>query len=368
MFILFLFFLSSFAHDEELIIVNNRIWDQMLRYDSFNTSLVLFYDPKCPYCQRTLPEYKRASKTIKQRGLPVTFGKVDLAMIPELGTKANITKVPAIFYFNDNAQPREISAHTFDEIVNFIMNQFHFHSLELTTLEEASKLMLESENVALFYGKQSDKEYQVYRDYLELHEKLNMAFAHIFSSKLIKELELNESCKLTIVRKSDKNNVNFLDDFTIGNLKKFIDIEVYPVVVPFEHRVLQDFLLKAFPLIILIKKEDHKKSDKALKVFEEACKDLRGEIQCVSMGERDEMEVTVMEILGVKSDSLPKMRIMKAKTNETFWKYKPTKEKITVEHVIDFVKEYKSNNIEHYYKGEPVPEHNVGLIKVLNLI
>ena len=361
-FLLFsLFFLRSLAaEDDEVIIVNNRIWDKMLRYDSFNTSIVFFYDPKCPYCQRTLPEFKRASKVIKQRGLPVTFGKVDLATIPELGTKANITKVPALFFFNDGAPVREISTHTFDEIVNFIMNTFHFHSVELTNLEEASKLMHESENVAIFYGKEKDEEYAVYREYLELHEPINMAFAHIFNSKLVKELELNETNKFTIVRKADKNNVDFHLPFTVENLKQFIDQEVYPIVVPFQHRVLQDFLKKAYPILLLIKKDDQKKSDRAFKEFEDGCKDLRGVIQCVTMEDKEEMEITVMEILGVKSDALPKVRILKAKTNETFWKYKPKKEKITAENIKEFVHEYQNNQVEHYHKSEPVPAINGG--------
>ena len=55
---------------------------------------------------------------------------------------------------------------------------------------------------------------------------------------------------------------------------------------------------------------------------------------------------------------------MKAKTNETFYKYKPNTTKITVENIVNFVDEYNNNKIENYYKSEVIPEHNEGLVKV----
>ena len=294
--------------EDDVIIVNHKIYDKIINYkENFNTSLIMFYDPKCPYCQRTLPEFKQAAKIIKQRGLPVSFGTVDLAMIPDIGTKANIQKVPAIFYYNNGSQALELSAHSYDEIVNFIMNAFHFHSVELNTVEEASKLFIDSENVGIYYGKESDKEFKIFQEYLELHVPINAAFAYIFSNKLMKELELNQTSKFTIIRKIDKDNVYFHDEFTVQNLKNFIDIEVYPLVMPFQHRVLQDFLRKRFPLLILLRKDDHKRSETAFKNYEEACKQIRGKIQCVAMYDKEEMEITIMEVVGVKSDNLPQV-------------------------------------------------------------
>ena len=87
----------------------------------------------------------------------------------------------------------------------------------------------------------------------------------------------------------------------------FIDIEVFPIVMRFQHRILQDFLKKHYPLLVLLKKEDHKKSDKASKVFEEACKNVRGKIQCVTMYGDDEIETTLMEVFGIKSENLPQV-------------------------------------------------------------
>ncbi len=307
-----IFFVLSFSSaDEEVILVNHKVYDKITKYQGFNTSLIMFYDPKCPFCQRTLPEFKQAAKIIRQRQIPVTFGTVDLAVIPDLGTKNNIKKVPSIFYFNNFSEPMEISGHSYDEIVNFIMNAFHIHSVELTTLDEAMNLFLESENVGIFYGKVKDEEFKIFKEYLELHEKINVAFAYIFSNKLIKELELNKSSKFTIIRKSDKENIYFHDDFTISNLKKFIDIEVYPVLMPFQQRILQDFLKKQFPLLILMRKDDHKKSDKAQKVFEEACKSLRCKIQCSIMNDKEEIEATILDVAGLKSENLPQVNLFK---------------------------------------------------------
>ena len=59
-----------------------------------------------------------------------------------------------------------------------------------------------------------------------------------------------------------------------------------------------------------------------------------------------------------------KIRILKAKTNETFYKYKPNKDKITLENIISFYEDYTDNRISNYYKSEPIPEVDEGLLKV----
>lgn len=309
--ILLLILLPLFSlAEEELLIVNHRVFDKISKYeDGYNTSLVMFYDPKCPYCQRTLPEFKQAAKIIRERRISVTFGRVDLAVIPDLGKMANINKVPTIFYFNNGSEPVEITAHTYDEIVNFVMNAFHFHAVELNSLEEASKLFLESENVGIYYGKATDLEYQVFKDYLELHETINVAFAVIFNSKVINQLELNQSHKFTVIRKIDRENAYFFGkEFNVKNLKKFIDVEVFPVLMPFQHRILQDFLKRKYSVLMLLRKEDHKRSDKAQEKFDQACKKLRGEIQCVILQDKEEIEESIMEVFGLKSDDLPQVR------------------------------------------------------------
>lgn len=305
-FLLFLSFLLSFAEDE-ILSIGHREFNKISSYEGFNNTLVMFYDPKCPYSQRTLPEFRQAAKITRERNLDIVFGMVDLSSIPKLGDAANITKVPTIFLFSNGQPAFEITAHTYDEIVNFVMNFFHYHAVELHSLENATNLLFQSENVGIFYGKETDPEYLVFREYLELHEIINVAFAYVFKQSLINELELNSSSKFVLIRKSDRDNVYFTGEFSVQNLKKFVDVEVFPILMSFQHRILQDFLKKHYPLAILIRKEDHKKSEKAQAAFHEACKGFRGKMQCVMMNDKDEMELTLMEVFGIKSENLPQV-------------------------------------------------------------
>lgn len=160
----------------------------------------------------------------------------------------------------------------------------------------------------------------------------------------------------------------FTDPFTLDNLKDFIRLESYPQIMNMDHRLVQDIMRNNYSSLVLIKKLNHKKSENADVEFQKACNKLRGIIQCSIMFEENELEQQILNILGVKQDDLPVVRIVKPKNADDFDKFKPVTNKINEENVIKFAKDYSENKIEHYLKSEAIPEYQDGNLIVKNQI
>ena len=132
----------------QLITVNHLVYSELTSFEKYENFLVIFFDPNCPFCKRTFPEFEKAAHITKKRIASIEFGFVDLKVIPKLGVEANITKVPTILFFRrENKEIIKLDLYTYEEIVNYLMNKFHIHAIELKNLEEATKFFEESENV-----------------------------------------------------------------------------------------------------------------------------------------------------------------------------------------------------------------------------
>lgn len=147
--LIFLIFLTPYLFGE-LITVNHLLYSELISFEKYENFLVIFFDPNCPFCKRTLPEFEKAAQITKQRIDSIEFGFVDLKVIPKLGVQANITKVPTILFFRkENREIIKLDLFTYEEIVNYLMNKFHIHAIELKKIEEATKFFEESENVKI---------------------------------------------------------------------------------------------------------------------------------------------------------------------------------------------------------------------------
>lgn len=221
--------------------------------------------------------------------------------------------------------------------------------------------------MGIYYGNnEQDPEFTIFKNYLELHELVKVSFAYIFDEKLKEEMDLEKSYKFAIVRKLDKNHMYLTHAFTLDNLKNFIHLESYPQIMNMDHRLVQDIMRNNYSSLLLIKKSNHKKSEKADVEFQKACQKLRGVIKCSIMLEENEMEKQILNILGVKQDELPIVRIVKPKNADDFDKFKPVTNKINEENVIKFAQDYSKNKIEHYLKSEAIPEYQDGNFIVTN--
>lgn len=152
--LLFLYVLLYLLKAENYMIVNTASYSEIESNEKYDNFLLMFYDPKCPFCQRTLPEFSQSAEIVKNRVPNIEFGAINLQILPDLGTKAGITKVPTIYFYEKvNKTKTMIKMFTHDEIVNYLMNKFHIHAIEINNFEEATRFFQESENVTIIINK-----------------------------------------------------------------------------------------------------------------------------------------------------------------------------------------------------------------------
>ena len=289
-------------------------------------AIIMFYDPKCPYCKKMLPEFNKAAEIIQDRNLDVKFGSVNLKQNPKLGDRRGIQYAPTVFYHEDHSESGiMIAEHTAVEIVNYLQRRFGIYSTLLKTLDETVKFAQLSDATGLYLGDESDPEFVIYRNFLEGYHHLHVSFGHIFNPKLVKELELSSDIKFTIFKKWDQNNADFKQAFTSANLKDFINHESHPNVHPVSHKIMREFMEKKVPFFVLFKKEEHTRSERAEVAFEEAASTLKGTISFVVAGNKEEEDRHLAEMCGVPDNTYPQVDfsfsiffLFLNKTNNTF--------------------------------------------------
>jgi thiol-disulfide isomerase/thioredoxin len=270
--------------------------------------IIMFYDPKCPYCKKMLPEFNKAADILQERNLDVKFGSVNLKQNPKLGDRRGIQYAPTVFYHEDNSESGiMIAEHTAVEIVNYLQRRFAIYSTLLSTLDETVKFAQLSDATGLYLGDESDPEFTIYRNFLEGYHHLHVSFGHIFNPKLVKELELSSDIKFTLFKKWDQNNADFKQAFTSNNLKEFINQESHPNVHPVSHKIMRQFMEKKTPFFVLFKKEEHSRSERAEVAFEEAATALKGTISFVVAGNKEEEDRHLAEMCGVPDNSYPQV-------------------------------------------------------------
>ena len=93
--------------------------------------------------------------------------------------------------------------------------------------------------MGLYYGSENDSEFKIYKDYLELHENVQITFAHIFDKQIIEDMKMEEKYKLAILRKENEDDfVYYQQEFTLPNLSKFLKKEAFPLINDFDQKLI----------------------------------------------------------------------------------------------------------------------------------
>jgi protein disulfide-isomerase A1 len=72
---------QDFAEEDDVLVLTTANFPQAL--EKFPHLLVEFYAPWCGHCKKLTPEYSKAAKELKDKG--VTLAKVDATVEEELG-------------------------------------------------------------------------------------------------------------------------------------------------------------------------------------------------------------------------------------------------------------------------------------------
>ncbi|KAH0451234.1 hypothetical protein IEQ34_018533 [Dendrobium chrysotoxum] len=336
--------------------------------------LVEFYAPWCGHCQALAPEYAAAATALKAED--VVLAKIDATEENELAQKYDVQGFPTVYFFVDGDHKPYLGQRAKDAIVIWIKKRIGPAVQNITTTEEAEKILASETKLVLGLF-----DSLVGADSLELAaaSKLedDVNFYQTVSPDVAALFHIDPKAKrpsLVLLKKEAEKLTYFDGQFTKSGIVDFIFANKLPLVTTFtretaplifESQIKKQasciLLLRCLPSFLLLFAQS-KDSEKILSVFREAAKLFKGKLIFVHV-EMDNEDVgkPVSDYFGVTGDG-PKLLAYSG--NEDGRKYILDGE-VTHENIKAFGEDYLEDKLKPFYKSDQIPETNDGDVKIV---
>ncbi|PKA59256.1 Protein disulfide isomerase-like 1-3 [Apostasia shenzhenica] len=323
--------------------------------------LVEFYAPWCGHCQALAPEYAAAATALK--GEDVALAKVDASEENELAQKYDIQGFPTVYFFVDGDHTTFQGQRTKDAIVTWIKKKIGPAVQNITTAEEAEKVLASDTKFVLAYldtlvGADSQE--------LSAASKLEdgVNFYQTASPEVAKLFHIDPKSKrpsLVLLKKEAEKVTYFDGQFTKSGIVDFVISNKLPLVITFTREsapLIFESPIKKQLLLFAQKNE----SEKHLPVFQKVAQLFKGKLVFVYV-ERDNEDVgkPVSDYFGVTGES-PK--VLGYAGNEDGKKYMLDGE-VTLEDIKAFAEAFLEDKLKPFYKSDPLPATNDGDVKIV---
>ncbi|XP_009613613.1 protein disulfide isomerase-like 1-4 [Nicotiana tomentosiformis] len=323
--------------------------------------MVEFYAPWCGHCQALAPEYAAAATELK--GENVLLAKVDATEEAELAQKYDVQGYPAVFFFIDGLHKPYNGERNKDAIVSWIKKKTGPALSNITTAEEAERILKDEKKVVLAYLNDlvGDKSEELAAA-AALEDDVN--FYQTASPDVAKLFHIDSQAKrpaLVIIKKEAENINHFGGEFTKSAIAEFVFQNKLPLVTYFTRESASEIFENAIKkqLILFATSKD---SDKFLPIFQEAVKAFKGKLISVYVEiDNEDVGKPVSEYFGVSGDA---PRVLAYTGNEDGRKFVLEGE-ITLDSVKSFGEKFLEDNLKPFYKSDPIPETNDGDVKVV---
>ena len=309
--IIILSLLFSILLSKPVLEITSESYDSLISFNETDNLVIMFFDPTCKFCEKVKPEFIKAGELVSDKLENIVFGTADLEKEYILAHKNEIKFVPSLRLFKKGYDGYiDIKYFSNNEIANFVFRHFHLHTYELKTAKEVADFIRNFDAMGFYYGSEKDPEFQIYKEYLELHENVQITFSHIFNEDIIKEIKLEPKSKIAILRKDNEEDfIYFNESFTLTHLSEFLKMESFPLINPFDQKLMNDLFKTGNGLLVLLKKPNQKKNEKIDLQFKTACSEFRKKIRCASTFSDSDYSGPLLDKLGLSETDLPQVNI-----------------------------------------------------------
>ncbi|KAJ8557091.1 hypothetical protein K7X08_002716 [Anisodus acutangulus] len=323
--------------------------------------MVEFYAPWCGHCQALAPEYAAAATELKAES--VMLAKVDATEEAELAQKYDVQGYPTVFFFIDGVHRPYNAERNKDAIISWIKKKTGPVLSNITTVEEAERILKDEKKVVLGYlnhlvGDISEE----FAAAAALEDDVN--FYQTASPDVAKLFHIDSQAKrpaLVIIKKEAENINHFGGEFTKSVIAEFVFENKLPLVTNFTRESASEIFENPIKkqLILFATSKD---SEKFLPIFQEAVKAFKGKLISVFVEiDNEDIGKPVSEYFGVSGDA---PRVLAYTGNEDGRKFILEGE-ITLDSVKSFGEKFLEDNLKPFYKSDPVPETNDGDVKIV---
>ncbi|KAG0497998.1 hypothetical protein HPP92_002689 [Vanilla planifolia] len=349
----------SLVDEKDVVVLSEGNFSEFIEKNKH--VMVEFYAPWCGHCQALAPEYAAAATALK--GEDIFLAKVDATEENDLAQKYDVQGFPTVYFFIDGDHKPYPGQRSKDAIVTWIKKKIGPAVQNVTTVEEAEKILASEVKLVLGF-----LDSLVGADSLELSgaSKLEdgVNFYQTTSPTVAELFHIDSKAERPslIMLKNETEKLSYFDGpFTKSAIVEFILANKLPLVTSFTRDtaplIFESTIKKQ--LILFAQSSDSKKF---LPVFQEAARLFKGKLIFVFV-EIDDEDVgkPVSDYFGVTGDGPIVLAYL---GNEDGRKYLLDGEFI-LERIKAFAEGFLEDKLKPFYKSDQIPENNDGDVKIV---
>lgn len=355
-------FRSPAADEKDVVVLRERNFTDVIEENKY--VLVEFYAPWCGHCQSLAPEYAAAASQLKDDGVvDVVLAKIDATKENQLAKHFDVQGFPTILFFVDGEHMPYNGQRTKEGIVTWIKKKTGPGIYNITTTEEAEKILTSESRVVLAYlnalkGPESEELAAASRleDDVNFYQTAEPNVAKLF------HIDVEVKRPALVLLKKEAEKISYFDgQFAKSTIHEFVVANKLPLVTTFTREsgasIFESQIKKQLLLFATAKA-----ADRVLPIFQEAAKLFKGKILFVYIQVDDEdTGKPVAEYFGVTGDA-PK--VLAYSGTEDARKYVLDGE-VTLDKLKDFGEGFVEGTLKPVYKSDPIPETNDGDVKIV---
>ncbi|CAG7892150.1 unnamed protein product [Brassica rapa] len=346
--------------EKDVVVVKERNFTDVIENNEY--VMVEFYAPWCGHCQSLAPEYAAAATELKGDG--VVLAKIDATVENELAHQYSVQGFPTILFFVDGEHKPYTGGRTKETIVTWVKKKIGPSVYNLTTLDDAEKVLTSGNKVVLGY---LNSLVGVEHDQLAAASKAedDVNFYQTVNPDVAKMFHIDPESKrpaLVLVKREEEKISHFDGEFVKSGLVSFVSANKLPLVTVFTPESSQEIFESAIKKQLLLFATE-KGSEKVLQEFEEAAKLFKGKLIFVSVDvDNEDYGKPVAEYFGVSSSNAPKLVAFTGNEDpqKHYFEGEIKSDKIKI-----FGEEFLNDKLKPFYKSDPIPEKNDGDVKIV---
>uniref|UniRef100_A0A7N0R8P3 Protein disulfide-isomerase n=1 Tax=Kalanchoe fedtschenkoi TaxID=63787 RepID=A0A7N0R8P3_KALFE len=345
--------------EKDVLVLKEGNFSDVIKKNRF--VMVEFYAPWCGHCQALAPEYAAAATELKADG--VVLAKVDATEENELSQEYDVQGFPTVVFFIDGDHKPYTGQRTKEGIVAWIRKKTGPGVANLTTVEEAQKVLdSESKVVLAFLNNLVGHESEEFAGASRLEDGVN--FYQTVNPDVAKLFHIDSDAKrpaVVMVKKEAEKLSQFDGKYTKSAIAEFAFANKLPLVTIFTREsapVIFESAIKKQILLFATKKD----SEKVVPIFEQAAKLFKGKLIFIFVeSDNEDVGKPVSEYFGVTGDA-PKVI---AYTGNDDGKKFFLEGEVTLDNLKTFGGDFLEDKLKPFYKSDPIPETNDGDVKIV---
>ncbi|KAG6415411.1 hypothetical protein SASPL_122822 [Salvia splendens] len=345
--------------DKDVLVLTDRNLSSFV--DENKYVMVEFYAPWCGHCKELAPEYAAAATELKDAD--VKLAKVDATVENALAENYEVQGFPTVLFFVDGEHQTYSGQRTKDAIVTWIKKKTGPGVSNITTTEDAERLLTSEEKVVLaFLDSLVGPDSEEFAAASKLDDDVN--FYQTANPNVAKLFNLEADVKrpaIVLLKKEVEKKTHFDGQFKKSEIAKFVSANKLPIVITFSRESASMIFESPIKKQVLLFATSNN-SQEAFQAFQEAANLFKGKLifVYVDVGNED-VGKPVADYFGITGDDPKVLGYVASEETKKF----VFDGEVTLETIKTFGEAFVEDKLKPFYKSDPIPENNDGDVKIV---